>query len=65
MSGGVQVTVRLPGYLLEELEKVEAMLGERPEFRAVGLNRSGVVRMALELGLAELRERHGKKKRRR
>ena len=49
------VTVRMPEELLEDLERLRPLLKQLPEYRAVKLTRSTLVRLAVAHGLERLR----------
>lgn len=58
MTNDEQVTVRVPGGTWDRAETIAAALADRPEFRAMRLSRSTILRMALLEGLDALEARY-------
>ena len=54
-----QVTFRLPKDLVERADALIEILGQTPEYRALRLTRSVVLRLAIDGGLEQLEARLG------
>jgi hypothetical protein len=62
----VGTTIRLDAETLERADALAALLADVPDFRALGVsNRSKVLRLALERGLASLEEEYDPRRGRR
>ena len=59
-----QITVRLPQGLLDRIDDLIYPVSELPEYRALRITRSVVLRLALDGGLNNLEARLAKPKRR-
>jgi hypothetical protein len=58
-----QITVRLPQDLLDRIDGLIDPVSELPEYRALRITRSVVLRLALDSGLGALEARLGARKR--
>ena len=58
-----QITVRLPQDLLDRIDDLIDPVGELPEYRALRITRSVVLRLALDSGLGALEARLGARSR--